>query len=509
VIAVLRKLMVVLLGCLALAGQASSVGAGGAEAGTTHPHKIALVIGNSAYKDSPLGNPVNDASAMARTLKDLGFEVTALLNATLSQMNDGARQFGDRLGPGDVGLFYYAGHGMQIRGRNFLIPVDADIRREDEVQYRSFDANQLLDKMESARNPINIVILDACRNNPFTRSFRSASSGLAQMEAPVGSYISFATAPGKIASDGDGENGLFTQHLLKALATPKLKLEEVFKQVRLQVMRDSGGQQIPWDSSSLTGDFYFLPDNTPALAETPTGVDAEEEAAHMPAPVRNDAHEPALSARSASKEKKPAAASAASLTAGHDAALAEEAYHKGLDAQKRGDAKAALEQFEKAAEHGHGAAQYELAQLLKIGRPPARQDLPAARRWFGKAAEQGNTLAQYELGKAYIAGQGGEKNCQAAERWLRKAAGQAHVDAMLQLGWLFQRGCEGDRNPNEAAHWLKKAAAKGSRDAQFSLGVLYFNGEGIGKDPKEARKWLEAAAAQGHPSTRLYLDRLQ
>ena len=476
--------------------------------GSLSGKRYALVIGNNAYKDAPLTNPARDAAAMANALKELGFSVTLLTNATLPQMSDAARQFGDRLGAGDVGLFYYAGHGMQIKGRNFLIPVDADIRREDEVQYKSFDANQMLDKMESAHNPINIVILDACRNNPFNRSFRSASSGLAQMDAPVGSYISFATAPGRIASDGEGENGLYTQHLLNALKTPNLKLEDVFKHVRLKVIQDSNGQQIPWDSSSLTGDFYFIAGDGVAPTAT-AGSNAPLVPSVLSRAPGRAAGDIATTPATKTEPRERKSVETKPGPTPQELALTEEYFRKGQDAQKRGDVKAALDTYEAAAERGHAGAQYELAQLYKYGRPPARQDLAAARKWFLKAAEQGNPAAQYEAGKAYAAGQGGDKSCKEAERWLRKAADRAHPDAMLQLGWIYQRGCDGDKNPVEAARWLKAAAGKGLRDAQFSLGVLYFNGDGVGKDPKEARKWLEAAAAQGHPSTRLYLDRLQ
>jgi hypothetical protein len=235
-------------------------------------HRVALIIGNGQYRFSPLLNPVNDARAISEALHSMGFQVTLLENATIRQMSDAARTFGDTLQRGGVGLFFYAGHGMQIKGRNYLIPVGADIQREDEVAFNAFDAGRLLEKMEVARSRVNIVILDACRNNPFSRSFRSSSQGLAQMDAPIGSYLSFATAPAKVASDGNDGNGLFTQHLLKAMRTPGLKIEEVFKRVRVKVMADSDGQQIPWDNSSLTGDFYFIQPDSPRV-EKPTKID--------------------------------------------------------------------------------------------------------------------------------------------------------------------------------------------------------------------------------------------
>jgi len=244
-------------GTSALAAAAAS--ATRSESGITREHRVALLIGNARYESSPLLNPVNDARAISEALQSMGFQVTLVENATIRQMSDAARDFGDTLQRGGIGLFFYAGHGMQIKGRNYLIPIGADIQREDEVSFNAFDAGRLLEKMEVARSRVNIVILDACRNNPFSRSFRSSSQGLAQMDAPIGSYLSFATAPGKVASDGKDGNGLYTQHFLEAMHTPGLKIEEVFKRVRVKVMVDSDGQQVPWDNSSLTGDFYFIP----------------------------------------------------------------------------------------------------------------------------------------------------------------------------------------------------------------------------------------------------------
>jgi uncharacterized caspase-like protein len=221
--------------------------------------RVALVIGNSAYKSAPLRNPVRDARAMAKALSETGFAVTMIEDASQAGMRRAIRAFGDELARGGVGLFFYAGHGMQIRGKNYLIPVNADIEREDEVEDQAVDANLVLSKMDSAKNSLNVMILDACRNNPFQRSFRSAQQGLAQMDAPSGTLISFATAPGSVASDGDGENGLYTKHLLAAIRQPGLPIEQLFKQVRIGVTKETGDKQIPWESSSLKGDFYFLP----------------------------------------------------------------------------------------------------------------------------------------------------------------------------------------------------------------------------------------------------------
>ncbi len=241
----------------------------GAAQQVNNSQRVALVIGNSAYKEAPLTNPVNDARAIAQALKESGFSVIARENIDQRGMLAVLREFGDRLRAGGTGLFYYAGHGMQIKGRNYLIPVGANIDREDEVAYSAVDAQAVLDKMEAAGNVANIMILDACRNNPFTRSMRSGQAGLAQMDAPVGTLLAYATSPGAVASDGNGANGLYTQHLLTAIRQPGNKVEDVFKQVRANVRRDSQGKQVPWESTSLEGDFYFRGGPTAAAPVDP------------------------------------------------------------------------------------------------------------------------------------------------------------------------------------------------------------------------------------------------
>ncbi|MGD9244544.1 MAG: caspase family protein [Desulfobacterales bacterium] len=221
--------------------------------------RIALVIGNGAYKSSPLANPINDATDMATALKKLGFSVRLKINANQRSMENSIRAFGKELRSGGVGLFYYAGHGIQVHGRNYLIPIVADIESEADVKYESVDAGRVLSQMNEAENGLNIIILDACRDNPYARSFRSSEKGLAKMDAPTGSILAYATAPGSVAADGSGRNGLYTSMLLKHMMTPDFKIEDVFKQVRKDVVNTSNNKQVPWESSSLMGDFYFYP----------------------------------------------------------------------------------------------------------------------------------------------------------------------------------------------------------------------------------------------------------
>ena len=227
----------------------------------TQGKRVALVIGNARYKFNPLNNPVNDATDMAASLRSVGFDVIEVKDATLKQMREATRRFADKLEVSDVGLVYYSGHGIEVKGTNYLIPVNADIRREYEVVDQAFDASNLLRMMESlqgsVKKRVSILIVDACRNNDLPKSWRSTNNGLARMDAPAGSFISFATAPGQVASDGNGRNSPYTKHLLNALKQPNVPIEQVFKQVRRNVMDETGGEQVPWENSSLIGDFYF------------------------------------------------------------------------------------------------------------------------------------------------------------------------------------------------------------------------------------------------------------
>ena len=219
--------------------------------------RAALVIGNAAYKSSPLRNPVNDAEDIAAELKTLGFDVIKLTDATQREMETAINKLGRKLRKGGTGLFYFAGHGVQVAGINYLIPVGANIETEGDVKFEAVNANRVLSKMQDAGNPLNMVFLDACRNNPFARMFRSAQQGLAPMDAPKGSLVAFATAPGDTAADGTGRNGVFTKHLLKQIGQPGLEIGLMMRRVRAGVQSETGEKQTPFELSSLTGSFYF------------------------------------------------------------------------------------------------------------------------------------------------------------------------------------------------------------------------------------------------------------
>jgi len=257
----LRQLCTVLLVAVALGPHAASAAepSGGEK-------RIALVIGNADYAAGRLANSVLDARSMAETLRELGFEVLAYENTGYREMRRAVAEFGERLTADGVALFYYAGHGMQVNGKNYLVPIDAEIKSERFVAAEALDADGVLNHMQEAKTRVNIVILDACRDNPFTTRFRGLARGLAFMPAPAGTYVAYATGPGSVAEDGEpGRNGIYTGELLKALREPGLRIEDVFKRVRIAVQARTENRQNPWDASSMTGDFFFN-----ASASTPS-----------------------------------------------------------------------------------------------------------------------------------------------------------------------------------------------------------------------------------------------
>jgi carboxyl-terminal processing protease len=239
--------------------------------------RVALVIGNSAYKgDLPaLPNPANDARLMAKTLKSVGFEVVEAEDATADEIKQAIATFSEKLaaaGAEGTGLFFYAGHGVQVAGENYMIPIDAKLRREADVALQAVAASAVLQQMDFAGSAVNIIILDACRNNPLPSSARSVSRGLAEIKAtPRGSFIAYSTAPGSTAADGDGINSPYTKALAETITQPGLSIADVFQEVRTKVLASTGNTQTPWDSSSLTGRFYFKPPEAgQAAALTPS-----------------------------------------------------------------------------------------------------------------------------------------------------------------------------------------------------------------------------------------------
>ena len=239
--------------------------------------RLALVIGNEAYPKSPLKNPVNDARAMDKALRDTGFRTDLVINGKLRDVERAVDRFVTALHPGDVAVFYYAGHGVQLGGDNFIVPVDFDAKDEADAKYASYPISRVQERMEASGSQLNVLILDACRNNPF-RNSRAAGGGLSAMNAGRGTLIAFATGPGKTADDSAASaNGLFTGHVVKALREPGLTLDQIFNRVRERVDSDSRHQQTPWSVTSVIGEFRFIPG--PQGADQPAAAPATSTAA--------------------------------------------------------------------------------------------------------------------------------------------------------------------------------------------------------------------------------------
>jgi len=223
--------------------------------------RYALVIGNSDYRNlGRLKNPLNDARAVSASLRRLSFQVVTLENASHRQLIEAISTFGDRIPRDGVGLFYYAGHAIQSRGNNYLVPVDGILKSETELDYLAVNAGLVMAQFERAGGRVNIAILDACRDNPLQATLRSAARGLAVLPtAPNGTLVIYATSPNETAADGDGANGLFTAELLHNIETPGLKIEDLFKRVAAGVQSRSSGAQRPWISGTgIIGDFFFV-----------------------------------------------------------------------------------------------------------------------------------------------------------------------------------------------------------------------------------------------------------
>jgi TPR repeat protein len=477
--------------------------------------RVALVIGNAAYADKPLRNSINDATDLAAALKRVGFEVMERKNRTADQLRGDLSDFQDKLSPGAVGLFYFAGHGVQAgRGQNYLLPVGLAYKRERDAEAYGLEVGSVLRRMEDSGAALSLVILDACRDSPLPAEGRSTGSrGLSRMEAHSGSMIAFATAPGNTADDNaTGRNGLYTQHLLAAIESPGLRLEDVFKRVRRNVERDSNRRQSPEEVMKLTSDEPFYFKGGPAVQT----VSVRPEPTNRPGP--RDPEEEAWQVTKASSTAMAFDAYLSEYPGGRYASAARIARvsrqtnpnlsspplpTNGIDASQGVPSTEAenLNQYRLSAEKGDAVGQYNLGVFYAYGGGGLVKNEAEAVRWYRKAADQGLPDAQYDLGVSHDKGRGGlVKNEAEAARWYRKAADQGHPHAQFALGAFYVKGQGGlDKDEVEAVRWSRMAADQGHPHAQYVLGVSYELGRGgLGKDEADAMTWFRKAAAQGN-----------
>lgn len=494
--------------------------------------RVALVIGNGySGTTNQLQNTLNDARDMAAALQALGFDVLKVEDADQKTMLAAIRTFGNRLEISKgVGLFYFAGHGLQVEGRNYLVPSGFKAENAAEAADEGVDAQKVLRAMESSGSPLNIVILDACRNNPFINTGKRGlgDQGLSRMDAPAGTLIAYATAPGQTASDNQGsKNGLYTQELLKQIRTPGLRIEDVFKNTRVAVKTASGAKQVPWEESSLESDFRFLGSGEAAIADAETKVVNTLSRLRITVNVPNasvvvDGQAVAAGqefvANLLDEERKVVQVKVSAP--GHLGQLQEVTLVRGRivplsvtlapapvappPVDPAPDASANIPEVQRPNSPAY-RAQPEYQRAIKAY---SDKDYATAARLLPKFALQGDAEAQNILGFMYEKGYGVTKDEAEAVAWYRKSAIQGYVQAQNNTGIMYYNGKGVKEDNAEALRWFRKAADQGHPVAQFFLGEIYEKGYGVTIDKAEAVRWYRKSAEQGDEDATKALTRL-
>ena len=495
--------------------------------------RFALVIGNGSYKTNRLKNPRSDAGLMARTLASAGFQVMTVMDGSTAEMRRAIADFGTKLQePGAVALFYYGGHGVQIDGENYLIPLDADIATSGDVEAQAVPLQSILRTMARSATRLNIVVLDACRDNPFQAGEWTATvTGLASVLAPAVTFIAYSTGPGELASDGADNNSPYTAALASEMLQPGATLEDVFRATRRHVLARTGSKQTPWEHSSLLSAFTFVPAVQPessaaqssdaAVAEMlawqkiKETQDAAQLAAHIERYPQGLFAELAAVRLTKLMALRGAAPWSAVATGGIDAsariASATVAYHKALmlDAETAPatDLALAAKLYAEAASEGLPAAIYRVGRGYDKGRGVARDVIEAA-RWYERSAALGYPAGMAALGTMHEFGEGAAPNLAEALRWYRLAAEAGDPSGMTSLAFLYADGKGVARSFSEARRLYALAAAKDHPRAQFNLGLMTLKGQGQRADPAAAIQLFQAAADAGHAAALIELARL-
>ena len=470
--------------------------------------RVALVVGNSTYAHiGRLPNPDSDAVDMSAALRRLGFEVTTELDADRVELTEALRAFTRQSAGADVSLVFYAGHGIEMDGVNYLVPVDARLERDVDVRFETVTVDDLLVSTTGAS--LRLVILDACRNNPLARSMqrtaatRTVSGGsFADLNEDLlgdETLVAYAAAAGTTAADGRGRNSPYTAALLSHLETP-LEIGLLFRRVRAQVLSATNGAQRPHEYHSLVGEHYLTRTLATAASVTVSAAVPAEPAPPADPPQPDlpeidipELHIPAL------RELAEAGDAAAQTELG-------ERYEDGRGVVQ--DYAVAVSWFRRAAEQGFAPGQAALGFMYARGRG-VRHDDSEAVRWFRGAAEQGNARGQSNLGAMYRDGRGVERNDREAVRWFRRSADQGDARAQGSLGWMYENGRGVVQDDAEAVRWFRRSADQGDAYGQAALGLMYEDGRGVRRDRVEAVRWYRRAAEQGHSWAREQLYRLR
>ena len=469
--------------------------------------RVALVVGNSTYDHiGRLPNPENDAVDMAAALQRLGFDVTTELDADRVVLTEALRAFTRRSAGADVSLVFYAGHGIEMDGVNYVVPVDARLERDVDVRYETVTLDDLLVSTSGAS--LRLVLLDACRNNPLARSMQRTAATRTVSGGSFGdlnedllgdeTLVAYAAAAGTTAADGRGRNSPYTAALLTHLETP-LEIGLLFRRVRAQVLEATNGEQRPHEYHSLV-DEHYLTRTLPAGAS----VTVSAAAPAPPAPADPPRPDPAET----DVTELPVAALRERAGAGDAAAQTElgERYEHGRDVEQ--DYGVAVSWFRRAAEQGHAPGQAALGFLYSRGLGVPRDDAEAV-HWYRRAAEQGDARAQNNLGVMYWDGRGTSRDYGAAVSWFRRSAEQGYAPGQAALGIMYRDGRGTSRDYEAAVSWFRRSAEQGYAGGQNNLGRMYETGRGVRRDRVEAVRWYRLAARQGNELAQENLDRLR
>ena len=460
--------------------------------------RVALVVGNSAYAHiGRLPNPANDAADMSAALRRLGFQVTVALDADRVAFNDALRAFARRSAGTDVALVFYAGHGLEMDGSNYLVPVDARLERDVDVRYETVTLEDLL--ASTFGSSLRLVILDACRNNPLARSMQRTSATRSVSRGSFGelnedllgeeTLVAYAAAAGTTAADGTGRNSPYTAALLGHLEQP-LELGLLFRRVRAQVLEATNGEQRPHEYQSLLREHYLS--GAPAVEAVTVEADAPDvvDVADVDVGELDVARLRALAER------------------GDADAQAELGRRYATGRGVGQDRDVAISWYRLAAEQGQAEARFTLGYSYENGNGVPRSDAEAV-RWYRLAADQEHLGAQHNLGRMYRDGRGVPRDYEMALRWIRNAAEHGEMFAQSTLGEMFRDGVGVSRDDEEAVRWFRRSAEQGLSYGQTHLGWMYEQGRGVRRDRVEAARLYRLAADQGHPDAQRRLDALR
>ena len=504
--------------------------------------RVALVVGNSTYAHiGRLPNPDNDARDMSAALRRLGFEVTTELDADRVELTEALRAFTRRSAGADVSLVFYAGHGIEMDGVNYLVPVDARLERDVDVRFETITVDDLLVSTTGAS--LRLLILDACRNNPLARSMqrtaasRTVSGGsFADLNEDLlgdETLVAYAAAAGTTAADGRGRNSPYTAALLSHLETP-LEIGLLFRRVRANVLASTNGAQRPHEYHSLVGEHYLTRtlatgasvtvsaavSAVPATADPPR-PDPEADVINLSVAVLRELAEAGDAEAQNELGQRYETGRGVPQDFGTAVALYRQAAERG-NARGQGnlgamyvngtgvqrDDNAALAWLRRAADQGDARGQNGLGVMYRDGFGLA-QDYREAVRWFRRSAAQDYPRGQNNLGAMYGTGRGVSQDDAEAVRWYRRAAEQGHAFSQNNLGVRYRDGRGVSQDHGEAVRWFRHSAEQGNARGQYSLGLMYENGRGVRRDRVEAVRWYRLAAEQGHADAEKALDRLR